>query len=58
MAQNLSALVKNLTLLSSIGSVESHKKKITKELNKNIKINFIEKKKICNNFKKKIYRVD
>ena len=27
MAQNLSALVKNLTLLSSIGSVESHKKK-------------------------------
>lgn len=53
MAQNLSALVKNLTLLSSIGSVESHKKKITKELNKNIKINFIEKKKSVTILKKR-----
>lgn len=44
MAQNLSALVKNVNLLSSIGSIESYKKKITKELSKNIKINFIQKK--------------
>ncbi len=44
MAQNLSALVKNVNVLTSIGSIESHKKKIIRELNKNINFNFITKK--------------
>ena len=44
MAQNLSALVRNVNVLTSIGSIDSHKKKINDELNKNINFNFITKK--------------
>lgn len=41
MAQNLSALVKKVSVLTSIGSIENHKTKIIRELNKNISFNYI-----------------
>ena len=44
MAQNLSIFVKKLNLLTSLGTIESHKKKIINELKKNINLSYILKK--------------
>ena len=54
MAQNLSALVRNVNVLTSIGSIDSHKKKINDELNKNINFNFYNEKKFSNDSKKSL----